>query len=350
MQRILVTGGAGFIGIHTVYDLIKVGYYVVILDSLKTSSFQSIKNLIKLIKKYVPEKLSNFEFIKGDVRDNVLLNEIFLKNKESGTNIKGVIHFAGLKSISESIDQPLPYWDTNVSGTINLLKIMESYNCRIFLFSSSASIYGNSTKKFLFENDEIKPIHPYGGSKATVENLLEDLSNNRNDLWLVASLRYFNPIGAHTSGLIGEDPKNQINNIFPLINKVGYGESKFLNIYGKDWPTPDGTCVRDYIHIMDLSEGHLHTLQYLLNEKPKKYLSLNLGTGKGVSILELVKKFQDTNKIKIPYIFSNRREGDVASLVADNSKAKQILNWSPTRNLEQMCKDGWNWKLLSNKN
>ena len=191
------------------------------------------------------------------------------------------------------------------------------------------------------------PIHPYGFTKASIENFLENLSLSKNKIWSICSLRYFNPTGAHPSGLIGEDPKNDFNNIFPLINKVGIQEDAYLNIYGNDWPTRDGTCIRDYIHVMDLSDAHIIALEHLFRDHTKEFLTLNIGTGQGVSLLELVRCFQNVNNIKIPYVFSKRRDGDIASLVANNSKAERIIGWTPSRTLEDMCVDAWNWKCLN---
>tara|TARA_B100000242_G_C43022366_1_gene475844 strand:- start:61 stop:1119 length:1059 start_codon:yes stop_codon:yes gene_type:complete len=349
MKRILVTGGCGFIGSHASLNLLENGYELIIIDSLINSSFEAIKNIKYILKKTQPNNIKNLNFIKGDIRDENLLNKIFSESQESQKKIDAVIHFAGLKSVRESVLKPLNYWDVNLYGTINLLKIMQRYDCKNFIFSSSATIFRPSEDLPFNEDSEIKPFNPYGKTKSTVEQILNDLFESKDKSWKMASLRYFNPIGAHPSGLLGEDPKDIPNNIFPLINKVASREIKTLKIFGNDWDTKDGTGVRDYIHVMDISEGHLNALEFLLKNEPKK-LFLNFGTGKGTSVLELIKTFEKVNNIKIPYIYEDRREGDIACAFADNSLAKNILNWEPKRNLEDMCKDGWNWYLNSKMN
>jgi len=347
LKNILITGGAGYIGSHTAFYLINKGLKVTIIDVLDNGSFEVIKNLKKLIKINCPKNISNLDFQQGDIRSYKCVNNLFHRKKQVGEDIQSVIHFAGLKSVNESFHLPLEYWDVNLNGTINLIKNMDLFNCRKFVFSSSASIYGNSLKKLIKEDSEIKPTNPYSFTKASCERFLEDLTNDSKKLWSIASLRYFNPIGAHPSGLIGEVSKRNLNNIFPIINDIGIGNKKILEIYGKDWPTPDGTCLRDYIHVEDLSEGHFLALEYLFSHGQNGFISFNIGTGKGVSVLELVNQFQNINKVKIPYVFSARRKGDVPILIADNTKAKKILNWSPKRDLKTMCQDGWNWKLLN---
>ena len=271
------------------------------------------------------------------------MNLLFLKAKEKGKPIEGVIHLAGLKSVEESTQKPLKYWDYNLKGTINLLKMMEEYSCTNLVFSSSATVYGNKKDNILInENSLINPTNTYGYTKATIERILEDLSKIKNQKWRIASLRYFNPVGAHYSGLIGENPLDIPNNIFPIIIKVAAGLIDELKIFGNDWDTPDGTGIRDYIHVMDLAEGHLISLEKILNNK-FKFIKLNLGTAKGTSVLELIKTFEKVNKVKVPYKYCLKRDGDVAYSVADNSLAKSILNWRPKRNLEEMCRDSWNW-------
>ena len=263
---------------------------------------------------------------------------------ELNKKIESVIHFAGLKSVFDSVINPIKYWDTNVSGTINLLKIMQKYSCKNIVFSSSATVYKFKEIGKFNENDICAPVNPYGNTKLTIEKILKDVDKSEPNKWRIASLRYFNPIGAHQSGLIGEDPLQTPNNIFPRITGVANGKLDLIKIFGSDWPTEDGTCIRDYIHVMDVAEGHLLVLNYLLRENPQ-FLTLNLGTGRGISVLELISTFEKVNKVKIPFIFDKRRVGDNASLVADNSLAKSILNWTPKRNIEDMCKDGWNWRL-----
>tara|TARA_Y100001978_G_C23548295_1_gene363210 strand:- start:104 stop:790 length:687 start_codon:yes stop_codon:yes gene_type:complete len=223
---------------------------------------------------------------------------------------------------------------------------MDKNKCRTLVFSSSATVYGNSKYDLINEKSLINPINPYGNTKASIEKLLGDIFKSNIDKWSISNLRYFNPIGAHKSGLIGENPIGKTNNIFPLILKVASGEKAALKIFGNNWPTSDGTCVRDYIHVMDIAEGHMACLEYLFTNK-SQLISLNLGTGKGTTVLELVNTFQNINNIKIPYVITKRREGDVARIVADNQLAKKLINWRPKRNIKLMCKDGWNWK---NKN
>ena len=247
------------------------------------------------------------------------------------------------KVISESIIEPLSYWENNVIGTINLLKIMKKFNCKNIVFSSSATVYKAKLDQLLNENDICDPVNPYGFTKLSIERILRDIYSSEPLQWRIASLRYFNPVGAHESGLIGEDPKGMLNNIYPQITGAAIGKLNEIRIFGSDWPTVDGTGVRDYIHVMDLAEGHLSALNFLMNEKPQ-IITFNLGTGKGTSVLELIKIFEKVNKVKIPYSFVDRRKGDFAFVVADNSFAKQVLNYKPSRNIEDICRNGWNWQ------
>lgn len=341
MDTILVTGGCGFIGSHTCLEILSKGYRILIIDS----NINSKENVLEKIKKIagINSNDERIEFIKGDIRNYSLLNETFKKEKEINNGISAVIHFAALKSVNESNQYPLDYWDINVGGTISLLKVMKDYGCYNFIFSSSATIYGFSEKIILDENSPIQPINTYGRTKSAIEKLLEDLQQSQPNLWRIANLRYFNPIGAHPSGDLGEDPFGMPNNIFPIINKVASKELKHLKIFGNDYETIDGTGVRDYIHVMDVSEGHIVALEYLLKNNPQ-IINLNLGTGKGTSVLEIISIFEKVNNIKLPYIFTDRREGDVAVCVADNKLAKSLLNWEPKKSLEEMCKDGWKWK------
>ena len=273
---------------------------------------------------------------------NFKLDEIFIKYERLNKPIEAVIHCAGLKSVSESIYTPLEYWDVNVVGTLNLLKIMEKFNCKKIVFSSSATIYGDSKDNLIKEDNSISPVNTYGSTKAAVEEILKNFFEKKDAFYSIAILRYFNPIGAHPSGYIGELPKNKPNNLFPFITQVAKKQRTNLDVFGSNWPTIDGTGVRDYIHILDLADGHLEALEYLFKNK-KRIIKLNLGTGLGTSVLELVRTFETVNKIKIPIRFVGRREGDVAKLVADNSEAKKILNWEPKRNIKDMCIDGWNY-------
>ena len=345
-MSILVTGGAGFIGSHTCLSLLKKGYDILVIDSFINSNKLSLER----VKNLVSEKNSNqLNSIKGDIRDQNLLNDIFLNYKSKKKPITSVIHFAGLKSVKDSVINPLKYWDTNVKGALTLLSKMKEYECYNIVFSSSATIYGKSNQIRISENTQINPTNPYGQTKAAIEKILYDLFSSKKEPWKIANLRYFNPIGAHESGLIGESPLGIPNNIFPFLTKVANGNLEKLNIFGNDWPTKDGTGVRDYIHVMDLAEGHIAALEFLLSNNKSQIINLNLGTGLGTSVLELVRTFEKINNVKINYKFVPRREGDVANVVADNSLAKSILNWQPRRSLEEMCLDGWNWQCLNPK-
>ena len=348
MKRILVTGGSGFIGSHTCLVLLQKGYEIIVLDSCVNSSPKSLEKVLEIVKNLGYNSDEKLTFIKGDLRDIQTLENIFNDSKLANKHIDGVIHFAGLKAVGESVKLPLIYWDSNVIGTINLLKVMESNNCRKIVFSSSATIYGKTINIALDENTPVKAVNPYGNTKVVIERLLNDLFDASNRKWRIANLRYFNPIGAHSSGLIGEAPLGIPNNIFPFITQVATGQRRELNIFGNDWPTPDGTGIRDYIHVMDLAEGHISALEYLCKEEPQ-VLNLNLGTGKGTSVLELVDVFQKVNKIKINYVFVARREGDSPVVIADNTLAISRLDWRPKRSLEDMCRDGWNWQYMNPK-
>ncbi len=341
MDTVLVTGGCGFIGSHTCLELLDKGYRILIIDSNRNSKENVIEKIKKIAKLNSNDK--RIEFINGDIRDYELLDETFKKKKDENEVITAVIHFAALKAVNESNKYPLDYWDINVGGTIALLKVMMNYGCFNLIFSSSATIYGLSDNLTLDENSPIQPINPYGRTKSAIERLLEDIQYSQPNLWRIANLRYFNPIGAHPSGDLGEDPFGLPNNIFPIINKVASKELNHLQIFGNDYKTIDGTGVRDYIHVMDVSEGHVVTLEYLLKNKPQ-IITLNLGTGKGTSVLEIISIFEKVNNIDLPYIFTERREGDVAICVADNQLAKSLLDWEPKKSLEEMCSDGWRWK------
>ena len=254
-----------------------------------------------------------------------------------------VIHLAGLKQVANSVYNPLEYWENNVFGSINLLKIMEDNNCKTIIFSSSATIYEKTSGENIKESFSIN-FNPYGSTKAAVEKILLEVFKSKPNQWRIINLRYFNPIGADPSGLLGEQPVNNPSNIFPIILDVASNKFKRLSIYGNDWETDDGTAVRDYIHISDLSNGHIKALEFLETNKPQ-YLNLNLGTGIGTSVLELIKTFEHSNKVEIPYVYDKRRPGDVSYAVADNSLARSILNWSPEKKLSEMCVDGWRWQI-----
>ena len=346
MNSILVTGGTGFIGSHTSLLLLKKGYTIYIVDSNINSSKSVIDN-IQLIMKQRGLNISNkLNFINSDINNLDKLDEIFQIANNKKEPIKSVFHFAGLKAVNESIEYPLKYWNNNVSGTLTLLKAMKKHDCTNMIFSSSATIYSSKAKTPITEQSEIGPINPYGNTKVTIENILSDLYKSNPRKWKIANLRYFNPIGAHPSGLLGEDPIGKPNNIFPLINLVASKELKEITIYGNDWNTPDGTCIRDYIHVMDLAEGHIAALKYLEQNEPK-VINLNLGTGKGTSVLELINIFQKVNNINIPFSIGLRRDGDNENVVANNFLACNLLDWEPKRSLEDMCKDGWKSKNKS---
>lgn len=338
METILVTGGCGYIGSHTCVCLVKNGYNVVILDSLINSfdnSFLKIKNVL------VKEKISNkgrISFIKGDVRDEAFLDKLFSEQKKNSKKITRVIHFAGFKCIHESIKYPLKYWEVNVQGTITLLKVMKKHNCFSIIFSSSATVYKPNSTKLLNEEDILKPSSPYGKTKLAIEDVLKDLYESDKKNWRIASLRYFNPVGSHYSGLIVENPKGESSNLFPAILKVLKNYQKNLLVFGNDWPTKDGTCIRDFIHVLDLAEAHIATLDFLFSNKPQ-YLILNIGTGKGRSILQVINQFNDLEKGILKYHFVQKRLGDHPIIVADNKLALKLLDWEPKRTLKDMCED-----------
>ena len=344
MKNILVTGGAGFIGSHICTLLLQNNYKLTIVDSLINSSLGVIGKIKKISLQNNKNSSNKLKFVRADLRDYKSIKNIFAEAEENNCPFDGVIHLAGLKSASESVDLPLLYWDTNLIGSLNLFKIMDSYNCKTIIFSSSASIYGLSNKIPFNEENFVNPISPYGNTKSVIEKLLKDLYKSSESEWKIACLRYFNPIGAHPSGEIGEDPNNKPNNIFPLLVKVAQGKLNQFKIYGNDWPTEDGTPIRDYIHVMDLAKAHYLAFEFLENNR-SQYLEMNIGTGKGTSVIELIKIFQEVNQVEIPYIYVDRRKGDMAVVYADNSLASEILNWRPERSIEEMCKDGWNWQL-----
>lgn len=346
MKNILVTGGAGFIGSHTCMVLIDKGYKIFVIDSFENSSPKSIDRVIEIYNLKNKKSNASIEIFKGNLLDKNFLIEVFSNLEKANKRIDGVIHFAGIKAVAESVFNPLMYWRVNVNGTINLLEVMSKFNCYNLVFSSSATIYKSEEHSLLKESSEIKPINPYGNTKYAVEVLLKDLYKSSNKKWKLATLRYFNPIGAHESGLLGEDPIGVPNNIFPLINNTALGIQKELKIFGKDWPTKDGTPIRDYIHVMDLAEAHLKILEYLINID-SVFLNINIGTGIGTSVLDLITTFEKVNNVKVPYVFSNRRKGDAGFVVADNSLLVSKFNIIPKRTIEDMCKDGWKWKNLN---
>ena len=336
MSRILVTGGAGFIGSHTCLVLLEQGHELVVLDSFDNSSPESLRRVQLLAGS------SMLHVVKGDIRDPYAVEKAF----KAASPVDGVIHFAGLKAVAESVADPLRYWDVNLSGTRTLLAAMNRNNCRTIVFSSSATVYGHPKTLPIPESATIQPINPYGCSKAAVEQLLRDLDQSRPYSWRIASLRYFNPVGAHPSGLIGEDPLGIPNNLFPFICQVAVAEREQLQVFGNDWPTADGTGIRDYIHVMDLAEGHLAALNVLMSEPPQ-LLEVNLGSGRGHSVFELVHAFEAASGISIPYEVVSRRAGDVTATVADPMLAAERLGWRTRRSLDEMCRDGWAWQKLN---
>ena len=347
MKRILVTGGTGYIGSHTCASLLEGGNEVYILDSLFNSSKKSLDNIELIFSNRKIDISNRLHFFEGDLRDKEFIDSVFKKAKSKGNSIDGVIHFAGLKVGAESLKYPFKYWENNVIGSFNLFKSMSENNCKTIVFSSSATVYGNSKDELIKESSNINPINTYGSTKFTVENFLKNIYDTRTNEWNIAILRYFNPIGAHNSGLIGENPLQKPNNIFPLIINAAHDKNK-LKVFGNDWPTHDGTCVRDYIHVMDLAEGHLKALDFLFKNN-NQLINLNIGTGKGYSVLELIKTFEKVNNVEVPLIFSKRRDGDACKVVANNLEAKLILKWHPLKSLEEMCRDGWRWKLMNPK-
>ena len=341
-MRILLTGGSGFIGSHVALLLLERGFDVVILDSFANSS----PNVINRINTYLDKKDLRYklEIINGDIRDKKILENIFLESIKASKNIDIVIHLAGLKSVAESLNNPLHYWDVNVLGTLNLLLTMKEYECYSIVFSSSATIYGLSDSVPMSEDHKISPVNPYGETKVAIEKMFYDLYNSNTNLWKICSLRYFNPVGAHPSGLIGEDPIGIPNNLFPFLTQVAIGRQKVLNVFGDDWDTKDGSGIRDYIHIIDLAEGHLASIDYL-NSKESCLEFINLGSGNGYSVFQIINQFESSIGCQIPFSIQSRRDGDVAKCYADISKAKKLLGWTPKRSLEKICLDGWNWQI-----
>ncbi|MFK4824869.1 UDP-glucose 4-epimerase GalE [Paenochrobactrum sp. BZR 588] len=326
-MSILVTGGAGYIGSHTAVQLIESGHKVIIYDNFENSHHEAIRRI---------EKITGVSptLVVGDIRDAVLIRKT-LEEK----NCEAVIHFAGLKAVGESTEKPILYYDYNVNGTLKLLEAMNKAKVKKLIFSSSATVYG--TPKFLpfTEQHPLSAMSPYGRSKYMVEQILLDLFNSTHD-WMISVLRYFNPVGAHESGLIGEDPKGIPNNLMPFIAQVASGKREYLNIWGNDYPTPDGTGVRDYIHVEDLASGHISALNQL--NKPQCEF-INLGTGAGTSVLEVIHAFERISNRKINYKIADRRPGDVAEYYADPAFANQLLGWKAEKDLEKICKDTWNW-------
>ena len=328
-MHILVTGGTGFIGSHACVALMAVGHEVTVIDDLSNSQREVLDRV---------EKISGKRpiFVEGDVRDRELLREVF-----SQRPVDAVIHFAGLKAVGESMTQPLRYYDCNVGGAIALCEVMAEVNVKTLIFSSSATVYGDPASVPIREDFPRSATNPYGASKLMVEDMLADLSKS-DSAWRIARLRYFNPVGAHESGLIGESPSGIPNNLMPFVAQVASGQRERLSVFGNDYPTPDGTGVRDYIHVMDLAEGHVAALDYLV--KHPGLLSVNLGTGSGCSVLDMVRSFELASGRLVPYFIMPRRPGDVAACYADPSLATNLLGWSAKRGIDEMCRDAWRWQ------
>ena len=328
-MAILITGGAGYIGSHTCIEMINAGYEVVVVDNLDNSSAESLKRVEKITGTPV-------KFYKEDVRDKEALRRIFSENK-----IEAVIHFAGLKAVGESVREPIMYYDNNLKNTIALLEVMNEFDVKKIVFSSSATVYGVATEMPLTEGMPLGAINPYGRTKYFIEEILRDLYVADKD-WCIALLRYFNPIGAHKSGLIGEDPKGIPNNLMPYISQVAVGKLEKLHVFGNDYNTVDGTGVRDYIHVVDLAKGHVKAVDWALSNKGCE--AFNLGTGNGTSVLQLRDAFVKASGIDVPYVIDPRRPGDPDEVYADATKAKEVLGWEANLGIEEMCEDTWRWQ------
>ncbi|WP_336711245.1 UDP-glucose 4-epimerase GalE [Arthrobacter sp. USHLN218] len=328
-MKVLVTGGTGYIGSHTTLALLEAGHDVVVVDNLVNSSEESLRRVQELAGRQAT-------FRKLDLLDEAKLGDIF-----DSERFDAVIHFAGLKAVGESVEQPLRYYHNNVVGTLNLLHAMDSHDVRTIVFSSSATVYGNSDEVPLTEKMALDATNPYGRTKEQIEDILSDLGAS-DERWRIALLRYFNPVGAHESGLIGEDPLDVPNNLLPFVAQVAVGRRDKVRVFGNDYPTPDGTGVRDYIHVVDLAAGHLAALDFVSRSPGVR--RWNLGTGRGSSVLEVLTAFGKATGFAIPYEFVDRRPGDAAISYADPSAALAELGWSATRTLEQMCQDHWNWQ------
>lgn len=333
-MKVLLTGGAGYIGSHTCVELFQSGHDVVLYDNLCNANPIVIDRIEKITGKKP-------ELIEGDVRDRMKLGSVL-----KATGCHAVVHFAGLKAVGESVEKPLEYYDNNVVGSLALLEAMQDSGVHILLFSSSATVYGSPERLPLTEDHPLSALNPYGQTKLTVENMLRDVQNSSPQM-RIGILRYFNPVGAHQSGLIGEDPKGIPNNLLPYVAQVAVGIREYLNVWGDDYPTPDGTGVRDYIHVVDLARGHLQALEALASKQES--FTVNLGTGKGYSVLEIVQAFERASGQKIPVKMAARRPGDIATCYADASFAKEKLGWIAQYDLDKMCADAWNWQSKNPK-
>ena len=330
-MAILVTGGAGFIGSHTCVELLNAGYEIVVVDNYYNANPKSLERVKELTGK-------DFKSYECDIRDSEGMDKIFKENK-----IDAVIHFAGLKAVGESCQKPIEYYDNNIGGTLKLCDVMRNNGCKNIVFSSSATVYGMKNVSPLKEIMKTGgTTNPYGTTKYMIEIILEDIYKSDNE-WNVTLLRYFNPIGAHESGRIGENPSGIPNNLMPYITQVAIGKRPFLSVYGNDYDTPDGTCIRDYIHVVDLADGHVKAVNNILDGK-KGVQIFNLGTGKGYSVLDIVKAFSKAYGKELPYKIAPRRPGDLAVCFSDPSKAKEVLGWEAKRGIDDMCRDSWNWQ------
>ena len=329
---VLVTGGAGYIGSHTLISLHEAGFEFVVYDNLCNSSKEAIKRVSKIIDK-------NIAFEEGDIRDKKRLQEVF-----DSYNIESVIHFAGLKAVGESVEKPLEYYDNNINGTLKLLEVMQQNGCKKIVFSSSATVYGDPASTPIDESFPTKATNPYGRTKLFIEEILNDLYVSDKSFKIII-LRYFNPVGAHKSGTIGEDPNGIPNNLMPFIAQVAVGKREYLSIFGDDYDTPDGTGIRDYIHVSDLAFGHVKALQKI--SEIDDVLTINLGTGKGYSVLEVVEAFQKASQKTLKYKIVQRRAGDIAKCFANPSLAKEILGWNATKTIDEMCQDAWRWQSMN---
>lgn len=327
-MKILLTGGIGYIGSHTLVELLENNYEVVVIDNFFNSKKEVIENIKKITNK-------DFKFYEGDVCDKSILRKIFEENK-----IDAVIHFAGYKAVGESVKKPLMYYRNNLDSTLSLLEIMDEFNCKNLVFSSSATVYGKPETLPIKESSPLSATNPYGETKLIIETILKDLYKSDNE-WNIVILRYFNPVGAHKSGLIGENPNGIPNNLMPYIVKVATKEYDHLNIFGNDYSTVDGTGVRDYIHVVDLAQGHVKAIEYI--NKNCGLDVINLGTGKGYSVLEMVKAFEEANDINVPYEIQERRPGDIDACYADVSYAREKLGFVAHKDLKDMCKDAYNY-------
>lgn len=329
MQTILVTGGAGYIGSHTCVELLDAGYDLVVIDNFSNSK-PAVLERIGRISGRAPS------FAEVDIRDRGALRDVFREHQ-----IDAVIHFAGLKAVGESVAQPLRYYDNNLSGSVALFEVMAESNVKTLVFSSSATVYGDPNSVPIREDFPLSATNPYGRSKLILEDILRDVFRS-DESWRIALLRYFNPVGAHPSGTLGEDPNGIPNNLMPYVTQVAIGKLPQLSVFGDDYPTPDGTGVRDYIHVVDLARGHLAALKAL--DKQAGVLTVNLGTGRGYSVLEMIRAFEEASGRPVPYRIVGRRPGDVAQCYADASLAASLLNWRAELGLEAMCRDSWRWQ------